>query len=108
MITSTIYDVEDEEDVEGSLNNWLRARQIHGEYVGDNAIDEVMRAYPNVNYRYLFQQKEKLTGMKELTFYNETTWDYQMYGRRDAQEALDNGPGYGFTDYMAAKLANFF
>ena len=52
-----------------------------------------MRAYPNVNYRYLFYEQNGDGGLK---FDNGTTWRLQEMGRNDAQAALNHGPGHTF------------
>lgn len=55
-----------------------------------------MRAYPNVNWRYLISQKDSASGLKELTFDKEVTWPLQLNGREQATEAIAYGPGFGF------------
>ena len=57
-----------------------------------------MRTYPQVNWRYLIQEKNKLSGFDELIFNNETIWAAQINGREQAKEALLFGPGYGFRN----------
>ena len=54
-------------------------------------------AYPEVNFRYLFTQvNDSLSGKKELTFTNETTWPLQEDGRNVAQQTLNAGQGAFF------------
>ena len=55
-----------------------------------------MAAYPTVNYRYLFEEHDKTTGVQELNFDGEATWHLQEMGRADAKKALEEGPGVAF------------
>ena len=86
-----------------SIDNLLRRRQISKYYSGRDAIQAVMRAYPDVNWRYLIEEKNSLGGLGELNFNNENTWPLQLQGREQAQEVLDFGPGYGFDTFAGAK-----
>jgi hypothetical protein len=74
----------------------LRRRQIHQYYSGRDAIQTQMRAYPNVNWRYLISEQNSVGGMKELTFDSYVTWPLQLNGRDQATQALAYGPGFGF------------
>jgi hypothetical protein len=51
------YDVIPEDKVasKNAWTNWRRAKNFHSHYSNLDEIDEQMKAYPNVNYRYLFQ-----------------------------------------------------
>jgi hypothetical protein len=37
-----------------------------------------MRAFPNVNWRYLIEEENALGGLKELTFDYDVTWPLQV------------------------------
>jgi hypothetical protein len=52
-----------------------------------NNVSGTMRAYPNVNYRYYFHEPQY--GQNWIDFRNETTWEFQMQGRQQAQDMLD-------------------
>ena len=54
----------------------MRSRDVHDYYTNYDAIEGEMRAYPDVNYRYLFEETERLSGLDELNFNNSTTWAY--------------------------------
>jgi hypothetical protein len=55
-----------------------------------------MRAHPDVNYRYLFLQKNPIGGVEEILFGNDTTWVLQEQGRLDGENAIKAGEGVGF------------
>ena len=38
-----------------TMSSWMRARQIKSYYQDTNSIDSALRAYPNVNWRYLIK-----------------------------------------------------
>ena len=96
--------IESVEKTKDARNNYFRAREVHGYYVNYNSLQGQMAAHPDVNYRYLFQQQEKLEGLHEMDFTNSTTWEYQEYGRRDALEALNQGEGISFMDFMQSQF----
>ena len=54
-----------------------------------------MRAYPEVDFRYMIWPQEQLPGgLSWLDFNNATvTWQVQEAGRKDGKEALKKGPG---------------
>ena len=74
-----------------TIPNYLRKRSWKSYYMGMNAITSEMRAYPHVDYRYLFQQKEGTSGTDELLFNNATTWPLQVSGREQAKEVIACG-----------------
>ena len=84
-------------DSRWSLNNdvvsdYLYARNIHSFYSDADNLAEQKKVYPEVNFRYLFQQREyQLSGLDELKFDNATTWPLQVNGRQVAQETLQAG-----------------
>ena len=83
-----------------SLHEFLRKRQIAAWYSNVDSINAQMRAYPNVNYRYLFNQKNGATGLDEINFSQNITRPLQLSGREQAKEALAYGPGYGFDEFQ--------
>jgi hypothetical protein len=52
-----------------------------------------MRAYPEINWRYIIQLENPVTGLGELNFNGIDTWFLQEQGRMDAAAALATGPG---------------
>ena len=77
-----------------ALENYLFARNIHSFYSNSDNLAEERMAYPNVNFRYLFQQRAyNLSGKAELEFDNANTWPLQVNGRQVAQETLAAGEG---------------
>ena len=77
-----------------AIFNWNRSDSLHKFYRGSNRIVEQKRAFPNVNYRHLFLEKDAID--LPLDFRNQTTWPYQMQGREDAQKVLNNPDFDGF------------
>ena len=77
-----------------AIFNWRRSDTLHKFYRGSNRIVEQKRAFPNVNYRHLFLEKDAI-GLA-LDFRNQTTWPYQMQGRDDAKKVLENPSFDGF------------
>ena len=74
------------------------ARDIRKHYGNADAIKQEKTAYPDVKFRYLFTQvNDSLSGKKELTFNNETTWPLQEDGRNVAQQTLNAGQGAFFN-----------
>jgi hypothetical protein len=71
-----------------------------------DSIAAEMRAYPNINYRYLFMQENGAGGKDEINFNPSNTWPLQLSGRQQAQEALAYGPGYGFDHYFVDGVFN--
>jgi len=77
-----------------AIADYMYARNIHSFYSDSDNLAEEKKAYPEVNFRYLFQQREaQLSGTKELEFNNATTWPLQENGRQVAQETLAAGEG---------------
>ena len=62
-----------------AINNWQRSDGLHKFYRDSNSINSQKRAFPNVNYRHLFLEKDAIAAA--LDFRNQTTWPYQMQGR---------------------------
>jgi len=81
---------------ENTISNLLRSRQINSYFSGMDAIQAQMRAYPNVNWRYLIEEQNPASGMDELNFDLSVTWPLQEQGRAQTLEVLAYGPGYGF------------
>jgi hypothetical protein len=63
-----------------------------------------MRAFPNVNWRYLIEEQNTVSGLKEITFNYDVTWPLQVQGRTQAIDVLAYGPGYGFDELVGAFL----
>ena len=92
----------EETGIAKTLSNVMRSRTIHGDFGNVNTIADAMRAYPNVNYRYMIYESDDAhrTGISELEFNGDKTWPLQVQGRQDAQNALNAGPGAGFRAYL--------
>lgn len=86
-----------EDETGYSLDNYWESMKIHSYYNNVDDISEIKRAYPTVDWRYLFTEKEKATGFDEMSFVNATTWPLQEQGRADAKAALLGGPGKAFA-----------
>jgi len=67
--------------LDNTISNYLRYRDMKKLYSGLDEIQEQKRAYPNANFRYLFEQENRMSGLEEVNFNNSTTWDLQMNGR---------------------------
>ena len=63
-----------------------------------------MRAFPNVNWRYLIEEENALGDLKMLNFDYDVTWPLQVQGRAQAIDVLAYGPGYGFDKLVGAIL----
>ena len=86
-----------------SLFEFFRSYQLHSYYNSADAIAPTKRAYPNVNYRYLFLESDPL--VVSIDFRNETTWPYQMKGRQDAKNQLEAAKN-GFNGFMTLEEWN--
>jgi len=51
-----------------------RAKDIHEYWASYDTLYTQMAAAPDVNYRYLFEEKNKTSGSEELECGNSTTW----------------------------------
>ena len=69
--------------------NWMQSWAVHGFNNGSNAVEEQERAYPNVDYRYYFQDQDDCHVNNYLDFNNSTTWCLQEAGRAQAKEAIE-------------------
>mmetsp|Transcript_9322 Transcript_9322/g.11411 ORF Transcript_9322/g.11411 Transcript_9322/m.11411 type:complete len:170 (-) Transcript_9322:145-654(-) len=76
--------------------NWLDSFQLHRSYHSLNSLQWQQRAYPDLNYRYMFYEEHPATGPWLLDFRNSTTYLLQEQGRQDAQEILQLGEGTAF------------
>ena len=88
--------LESEESTGHSVNNYMRKRSWKSFYHGMNSIQAEMRAYPTVNYRYLFQQKRGAAN--PIDFTNSTTFPLWEDGVADAIAALHNSTSASFQD----------
>ena len=78
-----------ETDIGNTVNNFAQSFHIHGALNNGDAVAAQERAYPNVNYRYYFQDHDDGCGVSDLLdFNNSTTWCLQVAGRKQAQDAL--------------------
>lgn len=78
--------------VGNSIENYVRAKAIHWFYTGMNSITAEERAYPDVNFRYYFQERIKTCANTHLLdFDGDYTWCLQEAGRSDAEAALTIG-----------------
>jgi hypothetical protein len=86
--------VETEEKSGKTLQNYMRKRSWKSYYSGMNSFVEQERANPDVNYRYLFQQKHP--SADPLDFNNSTTSRLFEDGVQDAIAALGKPENAGF------------
>ena len=81
---------------------------MHKAHHSINEIDWQLRAYPTVDFRYLFYFQDPLHGRELLDFRNETTYPLQQDGRAQAKDLLSLGKGTGFRaikDWVADREA---
>jgi len=112
MITDSVA-AKSIKEVGGTYSNYQRAKDIREAATGVNAVQEQMKAYPNVHFRYFFQQTVRLDGTAELDFSNKTTWAMQEQGRKDAMKALQEhgewiNPKYEQPKSIAHRLLSWF
>ena len=75
MIILGDYEVAPEPfDDYNAIGNFMRARDLNTLNNNVDAISQQLRAYPNLNFRYLFEQSNGYSGTKELNFNGENTW----------------------------------
>lgn len=78
-----------------AVGNIARSKRIKMYYNGLDSVSQAMRAYPEVDWRYLFLEM----GLSNpLDFRNKTTWPIQEQGRQDAQDML-NISEQGFSGF---------
>lgn len=67
-----------------------------------------MAAHPSVNVRYVVKQSKESTesGLSELNFNGDFTWNLQEVGRQDAVDALNGTNGVNVRDYLAEWTVN--
>ena len=84
---------EDALDVEKKAYvNWQQMNQVQGYYKNTDSIWEQASAYPGMDIRYYFQERNGCPdSMGGLDFNNSTTWCLQEAGRADAKAMLDIG-----------------
>ena len=68
-----------------TIGNFLRARDISYQFSNSNGLAQSMRAYPDVNWRYIMQQENANSGIPQIRFNGEYTWPLQEEGRKVAQ-----------------------
>jgi len=60
-----------------------------------------IRRRPNVNWRYIVQQENAVSGLDMLRFSTDNTWPLQEEGRKVAYDILSNPTNYGKETYLA-------
>jgi len=91
------YDAVGQEAKSGNtIQNMMRKRSWQSYYSGMNSFAEQERAYPDVNYRYLFQQKH--SSIDPLDFNKSTTHPLWVHGVEDAVKALGHPEKAGFVN----------
>ena len=74
-----------------TLANYIRRWDWFIYYNGLDAIKAQMRSHPDVTYRHVVEQKERLSGLDEIKFDNATTWQAQEWGRQAAKNLIECG-----------------
>lgn len=59
-----------------SMYDFFRGHSIHSYYHSTDQLADAYRAYPEIEWRYLFLEDPKIE--LELDFRNETTWPWQL------------------------------
>ncbi len=86
------YSTEATGDVEKSaIKNWQHARDIKNYFAGTSNLFAEMSAYPGLDMRFYFQERNGCPGAGGLNFDNSTTWCLQEAGRNDAKNMLEIG-----------------
>ena len=62
------------ETTKHTVENYLRGRHIHMYYSNMNAVQEQMRAYPKVNWRYLIEESGVKPDMDLIRMDPDVTW----------------------------------
>lgn len=86
-LASGIYSVgsSNRDENDKTIGNFMRARDISYQFSNSNSIAQAMRAYPDVNWRYIMQQENANSGIPQIRFNGEYTWPLQEAGRLAAQ-----------------------
>ena len=71
----------DEPKTSNTIQNWFQNKAVHDYNNGSNAVQEQERAFPDVDYRYYFQDQDDCHVSNYLDFKNSTTWCLQEAGR---------------------------
>jgi hypothetical protein len=98
MLAGNTKNVETKDQTDKVIGNYLRNRSIHKHFHSQNEIAMSMNAFPKVDFRYLIEQQNSLSGLKEIHFDNQTTWGIQSEGREEAKQAIKDGPHAGFME----------
>ena len=64
-----------------AFHQFMDGRHIRKAQNGMNVINWQTRAYPDVNFRYLFYQEVGVSYLELIQFNNSTTWPVQVEGR---------------------------
>lgn len=95
-----------DDDNFSTLGHYMRGRQISKYNKGMANVFQAMRAYPEVNWRYLVQPSGDLpNGPKLILFGNHSTWYMQEMGREDGKNLILQPEGYGFIKLSEWKEA---
>ena len=81
-------------------SNFWRYRDLNGYYHGSDSIASSMSAHPTMQWRYVVKQKNGNSGLKEVNLDGDFTWQQQLNGRQDAQDALNGTNGANVKDYF--------
>uniref|UniRef100_A0A7S3MQN9 PNPLA domain-containing protein n=1 Tax=Favella ehrenbergii TaxID=182087 RepID=A0A7S3MQN9_9SPIT len=90
-----------------SYGNFMRSRQIKYQHSNSNSIVQWIRRRPNVNWRYIVQQENAVSGLDMLRFSADNTWPLQEEGRKVAYDILSNPTNYGKEAYLAWNSESF-
>ena len=71
------YSLPEEQELgNNSIYEFFRGRSMHSFYTSSDEIADAMRAFPNVDFRYLFLEQEPIEVC--IDFRNEKTWPLQV------------------------------
>ena len=98
IIVCDSHDITKLTEAKKALGNLMRFRGIKSYYDGSADILRFKQAFPKVNFRYYIEPSEALEGGLQLLDFNNATHTYeiQMVGRKDGENAVKLGEGYYF------------
>jgi len=83
--------------------NWDAMKTVRDYYISSMSVIGELRAYPGLDMRFYFQERNSCPGAGGLSFDNSTTWCMQEAGRADAKAMLDIG-----SDKVAKTLEEWY